>query len=124
MYGSRKMNSLRTMTLEDCHGLLLLVLLRGGKRRQTHLVHLRREKDYAAQSSVYDMCSNVKHIPTFRRVGHHMSLQHLGEGRGGRAPARGGASSATFCARSAPNFCSTYQVTNRIRHRFRCHLGV
>ena len=53
------------MTLEDCHGLLLLVLLRGGKRRQTHLVHLRREKDYAAQSSVYDMCSNVKHIPTY-----------------------------------------------------------
>ena len=62
MYGSRKMNSLRTMTLEDCHGLLLLVLLRGGKRRQTHLVHLRREKDYAAQSSVYEMCSNVKHL--------------------------------------------------------------
>ena len=44
MYGSRKMNSLRTMTLEDCHGLLLLVLLRGGKRRQTHLVHLRRSR--------------------------------------------------------------------------------
>ena len=68
MYGSRKMNSLRTMTLEDCHGLLLLVLLRGGKRRQTHLVHLRREKDYAAQSSVYEMCSNVKHILTYVRT--------------------------------------------------------
>ena len=44
MYGSRKMNSLCTMTLEDCHGLLLLVLLRGGKRRQTHLVHLRKAR--------------------------------------------------------------------------------
>ena len=68
MYGSRKINSLRTMTLEDCHSLLLLVLLRGGKRRQTHLVHLRRDKDCAAQSSVYEMCSmkcsNVKRILT------------------------------------------------------------
>merc|ERR1719316_1232216 len=39
--GSWTRKSLRTMTLEDCHGLLLIVLLRGGKRRETHLVHLR-----------------------------------------------------------------------------------
>ena len=28
------------MALEDCHDLLVLVLLRGGKRREAHLVHL------------------------------------------------------------------------------------
>ena len=28
------------MALEECHDLLVLVLLRGGKRREAHLVHL------------------------------------------------------------------------------------
>ena len=32
------------MALEDCHDLLVLVLLRGGKRREAHLVHLRHRR--------------------------------------------------------------------------------
>ena len=32
------------MALEDCHDLLVLVLLRGGKGREAHLVHLRHRR--------------------------------------------------------------------------------
>merc|ERR1719267_524412 len=39
--GPQIMKSLRTMTLQDCHGLLLIILLGGSDRRESHLVHLR-----------------------------------------------------------------------------------
>ena len=55
VYGSRKMNSLRTMTLEDCHGLFLVVLLRGTERREAHLVHLNR----ALQPSSIFLTKNI-----------------------------------------------------------------
>ena len=39
-----KMKSLGAMALEDCHSLLMVVLLRGAKGRHAHLVNLRKAR--------------------------------------------------------------------------------